>query len=193
MSFSAWIKGRVVPINSVLGLREILNNITGSGTNGAQTIADVEGLTTALNNKLETSLLKTTLAGDLDTDIPSVKAVNAALALKLDAAIGFTALTANTTAINLASFAGKRAVFIEYDTALTMTFNNDLKTGEVFLLKFKNIHVSSTLNIAIPVPRGGSSVYATVSTEYNDVYLMWDIINEMWITRSSGSYSKVAS
>lgn len=35
-----------------------------------------------LGNKLETSLLKTTLAGNLDTDIPSVKAVNSGLSLK---------------------------------------------------------------------------------------------------------------
>ena len=122
-----------------------------------------------------------------------IDGLSAALALKLDAAIGFTALANNTTSISKSSFNGKRGIYVEYNTTLTMTFDNDLKTGEVFLLKFKNIHASSTLNIGIPTPRGGSSVYATVAAEFNDVWLMWDSQNEMWVTRSSGSYARVAS
>jgi hypothetical protein len=60
-----------------LGLREALTDIESTPSDIG--ISDVNGLTDALANKLETSLLKTTLAGNLDTDIPSVKAVNTAI------------------------------------------------------------------------------------------------------------------
>lgn len=54
-----------------------------------------------LGNKLETSLLKTTLAGNLDTDIPSVKSVNSGLALRAGLALNNTMSGNNTyTGIN---------------------------------------------------------------------------------------------
>lgn len=188
MSFTAWIKGRVVPINSVLGLREILNSLTGSGTGGAQTIADIEGLPDALNDKLETSLLKTTLAGDLDTDIPSVKSVNSALALKLDAAIGFTALADNTTSISKSSFAGKAGVSITYNDGnnKTLTWNDDLKDGRERRVLLYNSH-ATTIGITPPAGIGDPFPAYCPTTKYLRLTFVWD--GAKWIRTYSGVWA----
>lgn len=93
----------------------------------------------------------------------------------------------------LSYFGNYRAVTREIDTDVTMTLNDDMKTGETFLYTRKNTHATLTRNVAVPLPRGGSSVFATVAGEYNDIFIRWDSKNAIWRFASSGSYAKVTS
>lgn len=182
MSFTAWIKGRVVPINSVLGLREILNNLSGSGTGGAITKADV-----GLGNVDNTS----------DLNKPVSTAQTAALALKLDAAIGFTALAANTTAINLASFAGKAGVQITFNDGLnkTITLDNDLKDGKERIISNINAHETTSILNTFPIPCITDSNGQINVPNLTRVYLsfFWHNLEEAWVLNWGGAMVKKVS
>ena len=177
-------------IDTIPNLRALLNQILAS-LDGDIEIADVEGLTTALNNKLETSLLKTTLVGDLDTDIPSVKATNAALALKADVAIGFTALADNTTSISKSSFAGGQAITISYTDGLnkTITLDNDMKDGKEYIVEMINAHGTISILNTFPIPcitdSNGQVNVPNITRVYVSIY--WHNLAEAWVLNWGGA------
>jgi hypothetical protein len=170
MSFTAWIKGRVIPINSVLGLREILDNLVEDAIN--------EG--------------STTTAPSQDAVYQEIDSINAALALKADIQNMNPTLAPDS---NLkASYWGNYGIITrESDADTVLTFNDDMKTGRTYYFKRKNTNETLTRNTTIPTPREGSSVYTTAAGEYNTIAITWDSKNGHWSTFSSGSRARVAS
>lgn len=104
-----------------------------------------------------------------------VEGFNAALALKLDAAIGFTALANNTTALTLASFAGKQVVTITYDDGLnkTITLDNDLKDGRLRFVRAYNSN-ATTIGLTLPAGIGDPSPAYLPQSRYIRISFVWD-------------------
>jgi hypothetical protein len=123
-------------------------------------------------------------------------ALSTILAEKQNAAIGFTTLTANTTAINLASFAGKQVVTITYNDGnnKTITLSEDLKDSRQYTLEFVNTH--STISILITLPGAALTSTAKVVPVPNlaTVYVgvLWHNLRERWIYRYGDSLVEVA-
>lgn len=72
----------VTGLTAALATKENVANKKQTVTNSQTDYPSGKAVTDSLAGKLNTSLLKTTLAGDLDTDIPSIKSVNTALSGK---------------------------------------------------------------------------------------------------------------
>lgn len=186
-------------IDTIPNLRALLNQIL-ADLDGDIAIADVDGLLTAL--ALKAPLASPAFTGTVDLPATTnVEFNNVALSTmfdaKLDAAIGFTALTANTTAINLASFAGKQVVTITFDDGLnkTITLNNDLKTGREYLIELINSHSTTSILNTFPIPCITDSDGKVNVPNLTRVYLsfFWHNLEEVWVLNWGGAMVKKVS
>jgi len=150
MSFTAWIKGRVIPINSVLGLREILDNLVEDAIN--------EG--------------STTTAPSQDAVYQEIDSINSALALKADKAITFVTV-ANLT-LTKSSFGSSVGVYDETDANAAMTLNVDLRDGIQRIVTVKNTALSGTIAVTIPTPRGGLATATIPFGWFCDIIFFWN-------------------
>lgn len=128
-------------------------------------------------------------------DVPT----QAELDSKLDAAIQFTALANNTTAISKASFAGKAGVRIIYDDGLNklITLNDDLKDGRERLIKSVNAHSTNSILQTYPVDEdcetdSNGQVNVPNLTRVT-MSFFWDDLEEAWVYNWGGAMVKKVS